>query len=130
MNNEISEVLQSIITKNNYSKMVSMFERPSQGQFIMTGETTLGGCAWRVGYCLQIRTGFDDFKSEMTMIRIHDGSIIAHENQIFYTLDPEQEALARSIFKVLPEAEDFKQPYNCPDRISRSGFMVDLKTPE
>lgn len=100
-------------------------ELPKQGQFLLTG-SQVGGSAVekRLGYCVQIRKGAVELGTDVYFLRHADGSLTTHENQFFYALSPEQEALARTVFTHLPENEDYGLGYRCTDKVLRTGFLV------
>ena len=126
---DIENTIQKIIMLNqdeqNYKRRLDFKGGPAQGQFVVTGYQ-LGGASYKmVGYCVQVRKNSGQFGSDMIFLRHFDGRLVTHENQSFYSLTEEQEILARSIFKVLPEEEDYSFGYKCCEGINEVGFIIE-----
>lgn len=97
----------------------------TRGQFVMTGMQMSSSLEKYVGFCVQVRRGSGQFKSDMVFLRHYDGRLTTHENQSFFSLNEEQEKLAREIFQHLPEDEDYEHGYKCCDGIEEIGFMIE-----
>jgi len=84
----------------------------------------------RLGFCVQIRRKRGQFGSDMVFLRHPDGDLVTHENQCFYLMTPEQEALARPLFTDLPEDEDFGHGYSCCNKVREVGFIIENSASE
>jgi hypothetical protein len=78
----------------------------------------------RLGYCVQVRLGRFGHDSDEVFLRQTDGTLVSYENQHFYRMTPEQEALARPLFAILPETEDYQRGYSCVDQRHEAGFII------
>ena len=78
----------------------------------------------RLGYCVQVRLGRFGYDSDEIFLRQTDGTLVSYENQFFYRMTREQEALARPLFKMLPDAERPERGYTCVDQHHEVGFIV------
>lgn len=124
------KVLQKIIDIQDLEKgcriLPCNFEEESeikQGQFIFALHpfSSVMQC---VGYAVQIRKKVGQFGSDIVLIRLANGRLQAWENQGFFSMSDEQEVLARQIFIVLPEDEDYSHGYTTHDKIHETGFLV------
>lgn len=99
---------------------------PAQGQLVLTG-IQMGSQApeRRIGYCVQVRKGRGQFGSDMVFLRHPHGGLTTHENQSYYSLSPEAEAMARRLYEEAPEAEDYSHGYSCFDKVHEKGFIVE-----
>lgn len=96
------------------------------GQFVQTGMQAGGIPPLKaIGYCVQVRKRCGQFGSNMVFLRHPDGKLTVHENQCFYALSAEDEALIRPFFKVLPEQEEPDLGYQCCDGIHEVGFIIE-----
>jgi hypothetical protein len=95
------------------------------GQFVMTAMQMSSNLENYVGFCVQVRRRSGQFGSDMVFLRHYNGKLITHENQSFYSLNEEQEKLAREIFEHLPEDEDYSHGYKCFEGIEEKGFMIE-----
>lgn len=116
------EVMEEIIALADYQNMISPGSHPEKGQFVVTG-TTCGDNAIRLGYCIQVRKGRGQFGSDMVFLRHPDGTINTHENQFYLRMTDVQVQLARSIFSLMPENEDYSRGYCCCGKIREFGFV-------
>lgn len=98
---------------------------PSQGEFVRVGPMGYGLTIKYVGYCVQVRKQAGAHGSTQVILRHPDGSLVCHENQGFFSLSPEQEAMARTIFISTPEDEDYATDYKCPKSIHKVGFVIE-----
>ncbi|HCV3190510.1 TPA: hypothetical protein OV554_003659 [Acinetobacter baumannii] len=78
-----------------------------------------------VGYVLQVRKKAGMFGTDIVLIRVANKQIHEWENQGYFTLMPEQEALARSVFEWLPEQEDYSLGYRTCDKVHKVGFLIE-----
>jgi hypothetical protein len=78
----------------------------------------------RLGYCVQVRLGRFGAGSDEIFLRQTDGSLVSYENQHFYRMTAAQEALARPLFTMLPESEDYARGYSCVDHQHEVGFII------
>lgn len=129
-------VASAVVAMNDYSRICrvrpgsggfALSGHPQQGQMVLTGmQVGAAGASpeKRIGFCVQVRLGRGQFHSDMVFLRHPDGSLTTHENQSYYAMSPEQEALARTLFKVLPEDEDYAPGYICRDKIREVGFLI------
>jgi hypothetical protein len=117
----IQEVLAMI---NEDSRMVSP-DKLHQGQLVATGFVMPNNPLSRVGYVTQIRKGVGQFGSDLVFLRLATGGLMTHENQGFWLLSEEQEALARSVFEDLPENEDYAHGYLCVNKVHEVGFIIE-----
>lgn len=126
-----ADVIRKVISLVDWQHMIMPGRYPAQGQFVVTGGVLGGGDeAKRIGYCVQIRKGRGQFGSDMVFLRHPDGALITHENQCYIGMTEEQERLARSIFTVLPEDEDYSNGYRCCGKIEEVGFIIENSASE
>lgn len=98
----------------------------TQGCMLVTGRQQGSSNQERLlGFCVQVRRGRGQFRSDMVFLRHPDGSLGAHENQSYYLMTPEQEALARPLFEHLPEDEDYCGGYSCSEKVHEVGFVIE-----
>ena len=119
------EVVQQILALIDYSLGLNFGRQPRQGQFVITGPQMGGSPERRIGFCVQIRKNSGQFGSDMVFIRHPDGGLVTHENQSYFAMTEEQERLARSLFKNLPEDEDYSHGYTCCAKVREVGFIVE-----
>ncbi|QCT21812.1 plasmid protein [Jejubacter calystegiae] len=117
----LESTLARIVESIDYLKMV---DRPKQGQFVVTGPN-FNGNQGRVGYCVQIRVSVGQFGSDMVFLRHADGSLVIHENQCYIAMSEEQESLARSVFIVSPECEEYELGYSDCLKVHEVGFIIE-----
>jgi hypothetical protein len=122
--NTITEVIERILELKNPYRRLDVAKDGQPGQFVVTGPQMGGGLFKRVGYCVQVRKHCGQYRSDMVFLRHHDGKLTTHENQFFYAMTAEQEALARSIFDVLPEDEDYTLGFST-DGVHEVGFVIE-----
>ncbi|WOY03089.1 plasmid protein [Dickeya fangzhongdai] len=116
--------LARIIELNDFQRMIGLSCHPAQGQFVVTGPNFQGDDT-RVGYCVQVRKKVGQFGSDMVFLRHVNGSLTVHENQCYCAMNAEQEALARSVFEVLPEDEEHEQGYSDCEKVHEIGFVIE-----
>lgn len=124
MTEKLEAQLQSITALNDYKNLIRHDSHPEQGQFVVTGPNC-GGDIDRVGYCLQVRKGVGQFGSDMILLRHAGGNITVHENQCFFAMNAVQEELARAVFTVLPEQEDYAGGYKDCEKVHEVGFIIE-----
>lgn len=124
MNKQTAMTLAHIVELADYHRMISHPDNPAQGQFVVTGPNFKDDSA-RVGYCVQVRKRVGQFGSDMVFLRHVNGSLTVHENNCYLAMDAEQEALARSVFEVLPEDEEYEHGYSDCEGIREVGFVVE-----
>ncbi|MGY0246470.1 plasmid protein, partial [Klebsiella michiganensis] len=78
-----------------------------------------------VGYCVQIRKRVGQFGSDMVFLRHANGSLTVHENNCYCAMDSEQEEVARAVFEVLPEDEDYELGYSDCAKVWEVGFLIE-----
>lgn len=117
------DIIEKIIAMRDPGSMI--FKDLKYLQFVITGMNTDGDLAKRVGYCVQIRKKRGQFGSDMVFLRHADGRLTTHENQSYYAMTPQQEALARQIFDILPEDEEIEKGYMCVDKVHEVGFVIE-----
>lgn len=118
------QALARIVELNDFERMISYDNTPGQGQFVVTGPNFQGNHA-RVGYCVQIRKRVGQFGSDMVFLRHANGSLTVHENNCYCGMDAEQEKLARAVFEVLPEDEDYELGYSDCAKVREVGFLIE-----
>ena len=97
----------------------------SPGCLVVTGpQERAPNAERRLGYCVQVRLGRFGPDSDEIFLRQTDGSLVSYENQYFCRMTPEQEALARPLFAMLPESEDYAGGYSCVDEQHEVGFII------
>ncbi|MGR6773625.1 plasmid protein [Pectobacterium brasiliense] len=125
--------LARIIILNSFQRMIRPSSKLEQGQFVVTGPNFQGD-DMHVGYCVQVRKGVGQFGSDIVFLRHSSGSLVAHENQCYGAMNAEQEGLARSVFEVLPEDEEYELGYSDCDKVHEIGFVIEhsnsLGTPD
>ena len=121
---KLAETVSQILDMVDYYRPLDVAKNGKPGQFVVTGMQVGGGRISRIGYCVQVRKRCGQFGSDMVFLRHHDGGLTTHENQSFYVMTPEQEALARSIFEVLPEEEDYSEGF-AVQGIREIGFVIE-----
>lgn len=120
-----------IIDMCDYTRYVSglssaLIQKLTQGCMVVTGlQAGAREQERQLGFCVQIRKGRGQFSSDMVFLRHTDGKLITHENQGFFLMTPEQEALARPLFEDLPEDEDYSHGYLCCNKVQEVGFIVE-----
>lgn len=123
------EVAQSVLDMVDWNNSISFKDGPGKHQFVTTGiQMGVRDPVMRLGYCVQIRKGRGQFGSDMVFLRHPNGNLSTHENQSYVAMTEEQEALAKTIFDVLPEdeaMEDGSDPeYRDCDKIGETGFLI------
>lgn len=104
----------------------SSMRRMTQGCMVVTGpQVGRRNPERQIGFCVQIRRKRGQFGSDMVFLRHTDGSLVTHENQGFFLMTAEQEALARPLFVELPEEEDYSQGYSCCGKVREVGFVIE-----
>ncbi|WP_079864821.1 hypothetical protein [Acinetobacter baumannii] len=96
----------------------------AQGQFVFTLHPYANPMLC-VGYVLQVRKKAGLFGTDIVLIRVANQQIHEWENQGFFSMMPEQEALARSVFEWLPEQEDYSLGYRTCDKVHKVGFLIE-----
>jgi hypothetical protein len=120
------EVIKQIMELTNYRRnMIDLWKADGPGRFVVTGPQPGWNPLKHVGYCVQVRKQCGQYRSDMVFLRHPDGSLTTHENQSFFAMTAEQEVLAREIFEVLPEDEDFSQGFSCTDKIREIGYVIE-----
>lgn len=121
------ETIRRIQSLLDYERGLRTGAHPSQGQMVVTGP--LWGAEWsvekRIGYCVQVRKLRGQYWSDMVFLRHPDGVLTTHENQCYYAMTPEQQALARPLFEQLPEEEDYSEGYQCYNKVREIGFLIE-----
>jgi hypothetical protein len=119
----LAERVRSMVEPSNIKLSGKKLE---QGMFVVTGlQVGERRPEKHIGFCIQVRVGRGQFGSDMVFLRHPDECLTTHENQFFYEMTPEQEALARPLFSHLPEDEDYSGGYRCCDKIHETGFIVE-----
>lgn len=122
--------INKIVSGINSNSYIGMFDvggpHPKQGEFLIRGTPFASNLIQRLGYVTQIRIGKGQFKSDMYFLRLADGSLITCENDCYIPMTGEQEAMARDIFKTLPEDEGFDSnpEYRDCNGVGERGFLV------
>lgn len=121
---EAMALLERIVGMTDRSRIIS--KSPAEpGTFVVTGMQQGSGNPFNIiGYTVQVREGVGQFGSDMVFLRHPRGNLNTHENQHFMRMSPEQEALARQLFKILPDEEDHTHPYKCCDGVEETGYWV------
>jgi hypothetical protein len=65
------------------------------------------------------------FGSDIVFLRHASGTLTAHENNCYVAVTEEQEALARSVFKLLPDDEEPEKGYSDPAGVHETGFVIE-----
>lgn len=126
------EIAEKIVKSIDSSLYLGLREVPNRGQFLITG-AQVGEMDFEryIGYCVQVRLGVGAFGTNQYFLRHPDGVLRTHENQSFFAMTDAQEALARAIFEVLPEDEDYEGGYALHEgREERIGYIIDDPTLE
>jgi hypothetical protein len=120
---QLAERVRSMVEPSN---MKLSGTKLKQGMFVVTGlQAGERRPEKQIGFCIQVRVGRGQFGSDMVFLRHPDESLTTHENQFFYAMTEEQEAIARTLFSHLPEDEDYSGGYRCCDKIHETGFIVE-----
>jgi len=105
---------------------------PEIGEYLITGlqaGNLHGEKGWHkyIGYVVQIRKGIGCFGSNMILLRHPDGSLTPHENQLYYRMNDYWENKAKKLFKkgVVPESEDYTQPYTLGGKYPATGKIIE-----
>lgn len=132
---KLLEVLKQIIEIRDYEKgsrlITSNFDSGTelkQGQFLYALHPYASAMQC-VGFAVQVRKKIGLFGSDLVLIRLANGSLQAWENQGFFTMHEEQEKLAREVFKVLPENEDYSTGYWYCKKDHEIGFIIESPKP-
>lgn len=125
MQEALTRDIDRIVRMTDRRAMIGLSSHPAQGQFVVTGMQPWATTRLSmVGFCVQVRVGFGQFGSDMIFLRHADGSLTTHENQCFYALSEDQVALARRVFVMLPEDEDYGHGYRCANKVHEVGFVI------
>lgn len=119
------KVLQDVLDMMNEDSRMVCSKNLIQGQIVSTGFILPNNPLSRVGYVTQVRKGVGQFGSDLVFLRLANGRLMTHENQGFFCLNEEQEALARSVFEDLPEDEDYSHGYTCVNKVHEIGFFIE-----
>lgn len=120
-----NSTIRQILDLTDYSLGLNCGKHPGQGQLVITGLQAGGVLERRIGFCVQIRRQRGQFGSDMVFLRHPDGMLVTHENQSYFGMTTEQEALARPLFTDLPEDEDYTQGYRCCAKVHEVGFIIE-----
>lgn len=99
-----------------------------KGMFLLAGPSFSSEVMNRVGYLIQVRKKCGQFGSDRIFLRLADGTIADWQNQAFFKLLPEDEALARSVFECQPDEEDESVGYWDADKVHEIGFIIENST--
>ncbi|EIZ1086007.1 plasmid protein [Klebsiella oxytoca] len=120
----MTNIIKAIVDAADYQRMISHNNNPAFGQFVVSGYN--GGPAEnRLGYCVQVRKKVGQFGSDIVFLRHASGTLTAHENNCYVAVTEEQEALARSVFKLLPDDEEPEKGYSDPAGVHETGFVIE-----
>ncbi len=120
----MTDVISDIVNSIDYQKMIGHDSNPAFGQFVVAGYN--GGPAEnRLGYCVQVRKKVGQFGSDIVFLRHANGALTAHENNCYVAVTDEQEAQARSVFKLLPDDEEPEKGYSDPAGVHETGFVIE-----
>ncbi|HEL6195864.1 TPA: plasmid protein [Klebsiella pneumoniae] len=120
----MTDVINDIVNSINYQKMIRHDSNPAFGQFVVAGYNG-GPAESRLGYCVQVRKKVGQFGSDIVFLRHASGTLTAHENNCYVAVTEEQEALARSVFKLLPDDEEPEKGYSDPAGVHETGFVIE-----
>lgn len=120
----IADVLLQLTDNIDCMKSIRTGEHPQFGQFVLTG-ISFAPPVNRIGFCVQVRRGVGQFGSDVVFLRHADGSLCVHENNSYFALNDEQEALARSVFCTLPEDEGEDNVYGDTQGVREQGFVIE-----
>lgn len=120
-----AESIRQIVDGTSYRKLILHPQHPERGQFVVTGPQAGTPIEKYVGYCVQVRKNSGAFGSHVVLLRHCDGSLTCHENQAFVPMDEAQESMARPLFEVLPEDEDYPRGYSIRDQNHETDFVVE-----
>ncbi len=127
----VSTAIEKICGSVNENSYMGMFDvggpYPKRGQFVIRGAHFGAPLLQRVGYVTQIRVGRGQFRSDMYFLRLADGSLITIENDIYLAMTEDQEAIARTVFTIVPEEEGFDEnpAYRDCGGVEEKGFIVE-----
>lgn len=112
----MQEQAKKIVDSCDYLKMVSLSAHPLPGEYVITGlqaGNMRGEQGWDryLGYVVQVRKKAGAFGSDIILLRHPDGALVRHENQAYFRLSAEMLALAKTLFTVTPDQEDYAAPY-------------------
>lgn len=120
----MTNIIKAIVDAADYQRMISHSDNPAFGQFVVAGYN--GGPAEnRLGYCVQVRKKVGQFGSDIVFLRHATGTLTAHENNCYVAVTEELEALARSVFKLLPNDEEPEMGYSDPAGVHETGFVIE-----
>lgn len=124
---DLAVVQRVIDTADRERTMIGAQRFPQQGQFVTTGFQMAPSIERYVGFCVQVRKGCGQFGSDMVFLRHPSGLLVTHENQAFFALSEEHEALVRGLYdpEDLPEAEDYSVGYRCVNKVHETGFLIE-----
>lgn len=120
-----AEIVAQVLSMIDHSKGLFGERRPTQGQMVVTGIQMRGSPENRIGFCVQIRKNRGQFGSDMVFLRHPNEALTTHENQCYFAMTQEQEALARTLFTHLPQDEDYSHGYKCYDKVHEKGFLIE-----
>ncbi|EIX9725650.1 plasmid protein [Klebsiella pneumoniae] len=120
----MTNIIKAIVDAADYQRMISYNQNPAFGQFVVAGYNG-GPAESRLGYCVQVRKKVGQFGSDIVFLRHASGTLTAHENNCYVAVTEEQEALARSVFKLLPDDEEPEKGYSDPAGVHETGFVIE-----
>lgn len=120
----MTNIIKAIVDAADYQRMISHNNNPAFGQFVVAGYNG-GPAESRLGYCVQVRKKVGQFGSDIVFLRHASGTLTAHENNCYVAVTEEQEALARSVFKLLPDDEEPEKGYSDPAGVHETGFVIE-----
>lgn len=120
----MTDVISDIVDAIDYQKMIRRDSQPEFGQFVVVGPNFMP-LETRLGYCVQVRKKVGQFGSDIVFLRHCQGNLSAHENNSYFAISEEQEQLARTIFKVLPDEEEPEKGYSDADGVHETGFVIE-----
>ena len=114
------------------SMIFSFVHLPEIGEYLITGLQVgnhNGEKGWHkyIGYVVQIRKGIGCFGSDMILLRHPDGSLEAHENQMYYRMNEYWVNKTKKLFKkgITPDNEDYTKPYTIYGKYPALGKIIE-----
>lgn len=100
------------------------------GTFVLTGPIAGKDICFEnnVGYLVQIREKEGVFGTDLVVVRLANGNIVAHENQFFYKIDEHSAMLMLPYFDIHPGQELVDNDFNLNftvNGIERDGFYIE-----
>jgi hypothetical protein len=120
------------VYRSSKNKYPINLETADFGTFVLTGPISGKDICFEnnAGYLVQIRKKEGVFGTDIVVVRLPNGNIVAHENQVFYKIDEYHAMLMIPYFKTLPGHDLMENDFNLKfsvNGVERDGFYIEAE---